>query len=191
MTQVLDLESVDPDRLLESVRAGDKVAFAELYDVLAPQVLGLATHILRDRAQAEEVTQEVFVEVWQNAHTFDPARGSVKAWILRLTKSRAIDRLRSWRSSQARDTDDFNSQLTTWVAAAEDEAQQRLESEQLQELIDSIGEPHRSALMLAYFGELTHQEIADATGVALGTAKTRVRDGLQKLRKAVSLKGGL
>lgn len=191
MTQVLDLESVDPDRLLESVRAGDKVAFAELYDVLAPQVLGLATHILRDRAQAEEVTQEVFVEVWQNAHTFDPARGSVKAWILRLTKSRAIDRLRSWRSSQARDTDDFNSQLTSWVAAAEDEAQQRLESEQLQELIDSIGEPHRSALMLAYFGELTHQEIADATGVALGTAKTRVRDGLQKLRKAVSLKGGL
>ena len=191
MTQVLDLESVDPDRLLESVRAGDKVAFAELYDVLAPQVLGLTTHILRDRAQAEEVTQEVFVEVWQSAHTFDPHRGSTKSWVLRLAKSRAIDRLRSWRSSQARDTDDFNSQLTTWVAAAEDEAQQRLESEELQELIDSIGEPHRSALMLAYFGELTHQEIADATGVALGTAKTRVRDGLQKLRKAVSLKGGL
>lgn len=191
MTQVLDLESVDPDRLLESVRAGDKVAFAELYDVLAPQVLGLTTHILRDRAQAEEVTQEVFVEVWLSAHTFDPHRGSAKSWVLRLAKSRAIDRLRSWRSSQARDTDDFNSQLTTWVAAAEDEAQQRLESEELQELIDSIGEPHRSALMLAYFGELTHQEIADATGVALGTAKTRVRDGLQKLRKAVSLKGGL
>ncbi|GAB3079128.1 sigma-70 family RNA polymerase sigma factor [Corynebacterium aquatimens] len=191
MTQVLDLDSVDPDRLLESVRAGDKVAFAELYDVLAPQVLGLTTHILRDRAQAEEVTQEVFVEVWQRAHTFDPHRGSAKSWVLRLAKSRAIDRLRSWRSSQARDTDDFNSQLTTWVAAAEDEAQQRLESEELQELIDSIGEPHRSALMLAYFGELTHQEIADATGVALGTAKTRVRDGLQKLRKAVSLKGGL
>ncbi|MCQ4613685.1 MULTISPECIES: sigma-70 family RNA polymerase sigma factor [Corynebacterium] len=191
MTQVLDLESVDPDRLLESVRAGDKVAFAELYDVLAPQILGLTTHILRDRAQAEEVTQEVFVEVWLSAHTFDPHRGSAKSWVLRLAKSRAIDRLRSWRSSQARDTDDFNSQLTTWVAAAEDEAQQRLESEELQELIDSIGEPHRSALMLAYFGELTHQEIADATGVALGTAKTRVRDGLQKLRKAVSLKGGL
>ena len=191
MTQVLDLESVDPDRLLESVRAGDKVAFAELYDVLAPQILGLTTHILRDRAQAEEVTQEVFVEVWLSAHTFDPHRGSAKSRVLRLAKSRAIDRLRSWRSSQARDTDDFNSQLTTWVAAAEDEAQQRLESEELQELIDSIGEPHRSALMLAYFGELTHQEIADATGVALGTAKTRVRDGLQKLRKAVSLKGGL
>lgn len=191
MTQVLDLESVDPDRLLESVRAGDKAAFAELYDVLAPQILGLTTHILRDRAQAEEVTQEVFVEVWLSAHTFDPHRGSAKSWVLRLAKSRAIDRLRSWRSSQARDTDDFNSQLTTWVAAAEDEAQQRLESEELQELIDSIGEPHRSALMLAYFGELTHQEIADATGVALGTAKTRVRDGLQKLRKAVSLKGGL
>lgn len=191
MPTVLDLEFVDPDRLLTSVRAGDKAAFAELYDVLAPQVLGLATHILRDRAQAEEVTQEVFVEVWQNAHTFDPARGSAKAWILRLTKSRSIDRLRSWRSAQARDTEDFNRQLTTWVVAAEDEAQQRLESEELQELIDSIGEPHRSALMLAYFGELSHQEIADATGVALGTAKTRVRDGLQKLRKAVTVKGGL
>lgn len=191
MPRVLDLESVDLDSLVDGVRAGDKAAFAALYDALAPQVLGLATHILRDRAQAEEVAQEVFVELWQKAHTFDPARGSAKTWVLRLAKSRSIDRLRSWRSAQDRDMEDFNSQLTTWVTAAEDEAQQRLESRELQELIDSIGEPHRSALMLAYFGEYTHQEIADATGVALGTAKTRVRDGLQKLRKAVTLKGGL
>ena len=190
MTQVLDLESVDLDSLLDGVRAGDKAAFSALYDAVAPQVLGLATHILRDQAQAEEVTQEVFVEVWQKAHTFDPARGSAKSWVLRLAKSRSIDRLRSWRSAQARDTEDFNLQLTTWVAPAEEEAAQRLESQELQELIDSIGEPHRSALMLAYFGEYTHQEIADATGVALGTAKTRVRDGLQKLRKAVTVKGG-
>ncbi|KGF21937.1 RNA polymerase sigma factor SigK [Corynebacterium tuscaniense DNF00037] len=191
MTRVLDLELVDLDSLLDGVRAGDKVAFSALYDAIAPQVLGLATHILRDQAQAEEVTQEVFVEVWQKAHTFDPARGSAKSWVLRLAKSRSIDRLRSWRSAQARDTEDFNLQLTTWVAPAEEEAEQRLESQELQELIDSIGEPHRSALMFAYFGEYTHQEIADATGVALGTAKTRVRDGLQKLRKAVTLKGGL
>ena len=190
MTRVLDLESVDLDSLLDGVRAGDKAAFSALYDAVAPQVLGLATHILRDQAQAEEVTQEVFVEVWQKAHTFDPARGSAKSWVLRLAKSRSIDRLRSWRSAQARDTEDFNRQLTTWVAPAEEEAAQRLESQELQELIDSIGEPHRSALMLAYFGEYTHQEIADATGVALGTAKTRVRDGLQKLRKAVTVKGG-
>ena len=191
MTRVLDLESVDLDSLLDGVRAGDKAAFSALYDAIAPQVLGLATHILRDQAQAEEVTQEVLVEVWQKAHTFDPGRGSAKSWVLRLAKSRSIDRLRSWRSAQARDTEDFNLQLTTWVAPAEEEAEQRLESQELQELIDSIGEPHRSALMLAYFGEYTHQEIADATGVALGTAKTRVRDGLQKLRKAVTLKGGL
>jgi len=190
MTRVLDLESVDLDSLLDGVRAGDKAAFSALYDAVAPQVLGLATHILRDQAQAEEVTQEVFVEVWQKAHTFDPARGSAKSWVLRLAKSRSIDRLRSWRSAQARDTEDFNLQLTTWVAPAEEEAAQQLESQELQELIDSIGEPHRSALMLAYFGEYTHQEIADATGVALGTAKTRVRDGLQKLRKAVTVKGG-
>ena len=190
MTRVLDLELVDLDSLLDGVRAGDKAAFSALYDAIAPQVLGLATHILRDQAQAEEVTQEVFVEVWQKAHTFDPGRGSAKSWVLRLAKSRSIDRLRSWRSAQARDTEDFNLQLTTWVAPAEEEAAQRLESQELQELIDSIGEPHRSALMLAYFGEYTHQEIADATGVALGTAKTRVRDGLQKLRKAVTVKGG-
>ena len=191
MTRVLDLELVDLDSLLDGVRAGDKAAFSALYDAIAPQVLGLATHILRDQAQAEEVTQEVFVEVWQKAHTFDPGRGSAKSWVLRLAKSRSIDRLRSWRSAQARDTEDFNLQLTTWVAPAEEEAEQRLESQELQELIVSIGEPHRSALMLAYFGEYTHQEIADATGVALGTAKTRVRDGLQKLRKAVTVKGGL
>ncbi len=176
MLQVLDLKPVELGSLLDGVRAGNKSAFADLYDALAPQVLGLATHILRDHAQAEEVTQEVFVEVWQKAHTF---------------KSRSIDRLRSWRSAQARDEEEFKRQLTTWVAPAEDEAQLRLESQELQQLIDSIGEPHRSALMLAYFGECTPQEIADATGVALGTAKTRVRDGLKKLRKAVTLKGGL
>ncbi len=191
MLQVLDLKPVELGSLLDGVRAGNKSAFADLYDALAPQVLGLATHILRDHAQAEEVTQEVFVEVWQKAHTFDPARGNAKSWILRMTKSRSIDRLRSWRSAQARDEEEFKRQLTTWVAPAEDEAQLRLESQELQQLIDSIGEPHRSALMLAYFGECTHQEIADATGVALGTAKTRVRDGLKKLRKAVTLKGGL
>ncbi|MCP1387888.1 sigma-70 family RNA polymerase sigma factor [Corynebacterium sp. TA-R-1] len=182
---------MDFDRLLVSVGAGDQHAFSRLYDELAPNVLGLATHILRDSAQAEEVTQEVFVELWQNAAKFDPARGSAKSWVLRLAKLRAIDRLRSWRSAQARDQEDFLQQQTTWVAPAEDEAAQRLESEALQELIDSIGEPHRSALMLAYFGELTHKEIADVTGVALGTAKTRVRDGLNKLRQAVQVKGGL
>lgn len=191
MRLVLDLVAVDFDRLLVSVGAGDQHAFSRLYDELAPNVLGLATHILRDSAQAEEVTQEVFVELWQNAAKFDPARGSAKSWVLRLAKLRAIDRLRSWRSAQARDQEDFLQQQTTWVAPAEDEAAQRLESEALQELIDSIGEPHRSALMLAYFGELTHKEIADATGVALGTAKTRVRDGLNKLRQAVQVKGGL
>lgn len=182
--------SADVEKLIEAVAAGDESAFGALYDALAPHVLGMATHILRDRAHAEEVSQEVFVEVWQNAHRFDPARGSARSWVLRLAKLRAIDRLRSWRSAQARDQADYLEHLTTW-APAEDEAHVHLESLALQELIDSIGEPHRSALMLAYFGEMSHQEIAEVSGVALGTAKTRVRDGLKKLRDAVSRKGGI
>lgn len=187
---MLSLEAVDLDHLLTRVTEGDQAAFGQLYDAMASQAFGLAVHILRDSAQAEEVTQEVFVEVWQNAQQFDASRGGAKSWVLRLTKLRAIDRLRSWRSSQARDQADFYRQLTTWVAA-EDEAQEHMDSESLRRLVDSIGEPHRSALMLAYYGDLTHQEIAEITGVPLGTAKTRVRDGLRKLREAVSANGGL
>ncbi|WP_040421208.1 sigma-70 family RNA polymerase sigma factor [Corynebacterium timonense] len=174
---------------MDEVARGDEAAFGMLYDALAPRVLGLATHILRDRGHAEEVTQEVFVELWHGAHKFDASRGSATSWVLRLAKLRAIDRLRSWRSAQARDQHDFLRQITTWVAA-EVEAEEHLESQELQALVDSIGEPHRSALMLAYYGDMSHAEIAEATGVALGTAKTRIRDGLKKLRDAVSLKGG-
>ncbi|WP_342320203.1 sigma-70 family RNA polymerase sigma factor [Corynebacterium mayonis] len=181
---------MDIDELMLLVASGDEAAFGTLYDALAPHVLGLTTHILRNRAQAEEVTQEVFIEVWRDAHKFDPTQGKATSWVLRLSKLRAIDRLRSWRSAQARDQADYAERLTTWVAA-EDEAHAHLESQALQELIDSIGEPHRTALMLAYFGEMSHKEIAEVSGVALGTAKTRVRDGLKKLRYALGVKGGI
>lgn len=175
---------MDPDDLLVAVASGDQAAFAQLYDQLAPYVLGLSTQVIHDRAQAEEVTQEVFVEVWRTAPSFDASRGSARSWILWLARSRAIDRVRSDIASKKRDTTDFLHSATTWCAA-EEEAVESLESQQVRALVDSIGEPHRTAIMLSYFQGLTHSEIAEATGVPLGTAKTRLRDGLKKLRQIV------
>ncbi|AKK01983.1 sigma-70 family RNA polymerase sigma factor [Corynebacterium epidermidicanis] len=175
---------MDLDSLLVAVAAGDSNAFGLFYDELAPQVLGVAQHIIRDRTQAEEVTQEVFMELWRTAASFDPAQSSARSWALRLTRLRAIDRLRSDMAAKKRDTAEFVQQMTTWIAA-EDEAVADLEAQEIRELVDSIGEPHRTAIMLAYFTGMSHAEVAEATGVPLGTAKTRVRDGMSKLRNAL------
>lgn len=171
--------------MLLQVAQGDEHAFSQFYDELAPQILGVVYQVIQDRPQAEEVTQEVFIEVWRTAASFNPAKSSARSWALRLARSRAIDRLRSDIAAKRRDTADYVKQVTVW-SPAEEEAVAELEAHQIRSLVDSIGEPHRSAVLLAYFSGMTHSEIAQATGVPLGTAKTRVRDGLTKLRNALS-----
>ncbi|WJZ01345.1 ECF RNA polymerase sigma factor SigK [Corynebacterium freiburgense] len=182
-------QPVDCEVLLVRSAAGDKEAFASLYDALAPHALGMCLQVLRDRAQAEEVVQEVFIEVWRRAAEFDAKLGSARSWVLRLSRLRAIDRLRSYRAAQGRDERDFQLQCATWFASVEDQAVASIEASAVRRAVDSIGEPHRTAVMLAYFRGLTHQELADALGIPLGTAKTRVRDGLRKLRAVVEKKG--
>ncbi|MDO5077657.1 sigma-70 family RNA polymerase sigma factor [Corynebacterium sp.] len=183
------MQPVDCEQLLTSAAGGDTASFASLYDALAPRVLGLCTQILRERAQAEEVMQEVFVEVWRRAAEFDASRGSAQSWVLRLARLRAIDRLRSYRAAQGRDHADYQLQNATWSASVEDEAVASLEAAQLRAAVDSIGEPHRTAVMLAYFHGFTHKELAENLEIPLGTAKTRVRDGLRKLRAIMNTKG--
>lgn len=182
-------QSVDCDSLLARTAQGNKDAFASLYDALAPQTLGLCAQILQDRAQAEEVMQEVFIEVWRRAAEFHPELGNARSWVLRLARLRAIDRLRSYRASRGRDQREFDLQQASWFASVEEQAVASIEASAIRQAVDSIGEPHRTAVMLAYFQGLTHQELADAIGVPLGTAKTRVRDGLRKLRAVVDKKG--
>ncbi|WP_293819118.1 sigma-70 family RNA polymerase sigma factor [uncultured Corynebacterium sp.] len=178
---VVDRETLESLMLL--TQKGDAAAFARLYDHIAPNVLGLSLQILHDQAQAEEVTQEVFIEVWQHAADFDPAKGSAKAWILRRARLRAIDRVRSAIATLKRDDREAFLVASIRKESVEDEALRNVQRHAVRTALEIMGEPHKTAILLAYFGDMTHAELAEATGVPLGTAKTRVRDGLRKLEK--------
>ena len=178
---IVDRETLESLMLL--TQQGDAAAFARLYDHIAPTVLGLSLQILHDQAQAEEVTQEVFIEVWQHAADFDPAKGSAKAWILRRARLRAIDRVRSAIATLKRDDREAFLVASIRKESVEDEALRNVQRHAVRTALEIMGEPHKTAILLAYFGDMTHAELAEATGVPLGTAKTRVRDGLRKLEK--------
>lgn len=178
---VVDRETLESLMLL--TQQGDAAAFARLYDHIAPTVLGLSLQILHDQAQVEEVTQEVFIEVWQHAADFDPAKGSAKAWILRRARLRAIDRVRSAIATLKRDDREAFLVASIKKESVEDEALRNVQRHAVRTALEIMGEPHKTAILLAYFGDMTHAELAEATGVPLGTAKTRVRDGLRKLEK--------
>lgn len=176
--------------LLGRVSRGDKRAFEDLYRRLSGNILGLAFYILNDRAAAEEVTQEVFVEIWRKAGDFDAGRGGAKSWVLRLTRSRAIDRLRSDRASQARDHRDFELNLANpGPASPSDNAEAAAERAEIRQAIDDIGEPNRTAVILSYYQGLSHNEIAELNQIPLGTAKTRVRNGMKRLATLLSERG--
>lgn len=178
---IVDRETLESLMLL--TQQGDAAAFARLYDHIAPNVLGLSLQILHDQAQAEEVTQEVFIEVWQHAADFDPAKGSAKAWILRRAGLRAIDRVRSAIATLKRDDREAFLVASIKKESVEDEALRNVQRHAVRTALEIMGEPHKTAILMAYFGDMTHAELAEATGVPLGTAKTRVRDGLRKLEK--------
>ena len=181
MVAIVDRETLESLMLL--AQKGDAAAFERLYDRIAPNVLGLALQIIHDQAQAEEVTQEVFIELWQHAADFDPAKGSAKAWILRRARLRAIDRVRSAIATLKRDDREAFLVASIKQESVEDEALRNVQRHAVRTALDIMGEPHKTAILLAYFGDMTHAELAATTGVPLGTAKTRVRDGLRKLEK--------
>lgn len=167
---------------LAAVAHGDQAAFADLYDATAPRVHGLVLRVLRDRSQAEEVTQEVFLQVWRTAGSFDPDRGSAVSWLLTLAHRRAVDRVRSVVAQSARD-DAYESRRTTRPFDVTAEAvEERLEATRVRDALGRLSETQRAAIELAYFEGLTHREVSDRLGVPLGTAKTRIRDGLGKMR---------
>lgn len=168
--------------LLQRVAVGENQAFSLLYDATAAQVYGLCLHILRNQAQAEEVAQEAFVTVWKTAVSFDPEKGSAKTWILRIAKNRAIDTLRSQLARLNREQRETALNHLLHFSDVETQALGAIEGEQVRKALEQVDEPHRTALLYCYFGGLSHSELAETTGVALGTAKTRVRTGLKKLK---------
>lgn len=177
--------SSDPDLagLLSATAAGDQAAFAELYDLTSARVHGLVVRVLRDVAQAEEVTQEVYLQVWRNAGSFDAHRGSALSWLLTLGHRRAIDRVRSAQSQSDRDRAYESRADRPAPDPTADAVEDRLQGQGVRSAVRELGPPHQEALELAYFEGLTHQQVSERLGVPLGTAKTRIRDGLRKLRE--------
>lgn len=168
--------------LLVRVADGDQAAFAELYDMLASRVFGLILRIVVDRAQSEEVLQEVFFEVWQSADAFAPNRGQGRSWVLTIAHRRAVDRVRSAQAAGERDVRVGLRELHTPAAPVDEQVEIRIESRRVARALQALPEAQREALTLAYFGGYSQSEIAALTATPLGTIKTRMRDGLSRLR---------
>ncbi|MFF7262478.1 ECF RNA polymerase sigma factor SigK [Streptomyces sp. NPDC008159] len=181
--------SAEPDlqELVGLVALGDEEAFARLYDSVASPVLGVVVAVLRDRAQSEEVAQEVLVEVWRTAPRFRSDRGTAINWILTLAHRRAVDRVRSVDAAAARDhRAALLARLPEYDEVAE-YVEARLEREQVRRCLRTLTEVQHQAVTLAYYRGLTHREVAEALAVPLGTVKTRLRDGLIRLRDCLGV----
>jgi RNA polymerase sigma-70 factor (ECF subfamily) len=186
-----DAGAAGPDASLEAlmsqVARGDETAFEQVYDEVSGAVFGLIRRVLRDPAQAEEVTQEVFVEVWRTATRFDADKGGARTWILMLAHRRAVDRVRSAQASSDReDTVAARNQVRVFDEVAE-EVEGRLEQQQVRRCLGSLTEVQRESLTLAFYGGYTYPEVAKLLGAPLGTVKTRMRDGLIRLRDCLGV----
>ena len=168
--------------LLQRVAAGDRNAFARLYDMLSPRAFGLILRVLVDRSQSEEVLQEVFLEIWQSAERFAPNKGQGRSWVFTIAHRRAVDRVRSAQASSDRDVRaGFRDMGVAYDGVAE-EVELRIEGGRVTEALKTLPDPQREAITLAYFGGYSQSEIAALVGAPLGTIKTRMRDGLSRLR---------
>jgi RNA polymerase sigma-70 factor (ECF subfamily) len=174
------------EQLMARIAARDSAAFGLLYDRHAAVVLGIAVKIVGDRAVGEEVLQEAYWRLWTQAATFDPAKGPLRAWLFSIARRQALDVLRrqSVRPAAARDESEAR-RLELAVAPDDDvpgAAEQAIAAAQLRGALSELSAEQQRVLELAYFGGLTRQEIARATGTPLGTVHTRARLGLQALR---------
>ncbi|MFE6196336.1 sigma-70 family RNA polymerase sigma factor [Streptomyces sp. NPDC057838] len=177
----------DLQELVGRVALGDEDAFASVYDAVAGSVLGVVRAVLRDRAQSEEVAQEVLVEVWRTAPRYRPERGSALNWILTLAHRRAVDRVRSVEAAAVRDHKAALLERTPEFDEVTEQVEARLEREQVRRCLRTLTEVQRQAITLAYYRGLTYRQVAEALALPLGTAKTRLRDGLIRLRDCLGV----
>ena len=176
----------DADELLVAVAQGDETAFAELYGRVGPVVIGAARRVLRDPALAEEVAQEVLLEVWRKAEAFDPERGSATGWIGTMARRRAVDRVRSEQAGRDRDVRVAVRDAPRPFDEVAEEVETRIEHERVRRALDGLTPVQREAIELAYFRGHSYREVARLLAVPEGTAKSRLRDGLDRLRSELA-----
>ena len=183
---VSSYDGVDVDLLVRSVARGDAAAFERLYDELAPSVYGLARRVVRDPARAEDVTQEVFLEVWRKAARFDAALGRAKTWVMTIAHRRAVDAVRRNEAARRADgqgaPDEVSHDEAAEVVIAEEERTA------VRDCLDTLTDLQLESVRLAYFNGYTYSEVAALLDKPLPTIKTRMRDGLIRLRDC--LEGG-
>jgi RNA polymerase sigma-70 factor, ECF subfamily len=179
--------AVDLSELLGEISRRQEKAMADLYDRTSPLVYGLALRMLGEKCAAEEITQDVYMQVWRTANTFDPARGNALSWIVTIARSRALDRLRSSKArlrwEHQRDVADvFRDPGPDPECASSESERVRL----VRRFLSHLPTQQRNMIELAFFSGLTHSEIAGQTGLPLGTIKARIRNGMNQLREKLS-----
>jgi RNA polymerase sigma-70 factor, ECF subfamily len=175
----------DLELAIRAVARGDERAFAVIYDQAAAAVLGTVRRVLRDPAQSEEVMQEVLLEVWRSAARFDPVSGSGRAWIMTLAHRRAVDRVRTEQRATERELRAARASID--YDEVIDAVEARLEHERVRRCLGALTDLQRESVTLAYYGGYSYPEVARLLGVAVGTVKTRMRDGLIRLRDCLGV----
>jgi RNA polymerase sigma-70 factor (ECF subfamily) len=167
--------------LVMAIRSGDQSAMAALYDRFSSIVYAVALRVLQETGAAEDVLQDIFMQLWRNPGAFDSSRGNMAAWLAVIARNRAIDALR-----RRRPQDDIEKVVVSVDVDLASETDRSRAMEKVRGALQAMPSPQRSALELAYFEGLTHTEIAEKTGEPLGTIKTRIRTGLLSLRKILA-----
>lgn len=173
--------------LLKQSSRGDHEAFAAFYDATAARAFGLAVRVVRDPSQAEEVAQEAFLEVWKTAARFNPDKGSAIGWLLTIVHRKAVDRVRSAEAASRRDDRYHQDTQTVTHDVTAEAAEASMEARRVRTALGELTAVQREALELAYFGGYTHTEVASMLELPVGTAKTRIRDGLIRMRDAMGV----
>ena len=175
----------DLDDLLVQVARGDTEAFEAVYDRLVGPVYGVIRRVLRDPSQSEEVTQEVLLEVWRTAARFDPAMGGAATWVMTIAHRRAVDRVRSSKAAADRE------QKTAEVHTPHDEVAEAVEAsldrERVRRCLEGLTDIQRESITLAYYGGYSYRQVAELLKVTLGAIKTRIRDGLIRMRDCLGV----